>query len=163
VLQCVCNHLRFISVNYIIILNTVIGHKYSSPSILCYIFRIKPLFLGRRGRDSMVVAFTTTYAISAYHHWCCEFESRSGRGVQHYVIKFVSDLRQVGVFSGYSRVRVMVFNATFNNISVKSWQSVLLVEETGVPWENTNLSQVTNRDVLYALLYQLSYLKSLYN
>ena len=25
----------------------------------------------------------------------------------------------------------MVFNATFNNISVMSWQSVLLVEETG--------------------------------
>jgi len=24
----------------------------------------------------------------------------------------------------------MVFNATFNNIAVKSWQSVLLVEET---------------------------------
>jgi hypothetical protein len=23
---------------------------------------------GRRGRDHMVVAFTTTYAISAYHH-----------------------------------------------------------------------------------------------
>jgi len=32
--------------------------------------------------------------------------------------------------------RVMVFNATFNNISVISWQSVLLVEETGVPREN---------------------------
>jgi hypothetical protein len=31
------------------------------------------------------------------------------------------------------RVKVMVFNATFNNISVISWQSVLLVEETGVP------------------------------
>jgi hypothetical protein len=30
----------------------------------------------------------------------------------------------------------MVFNATFNNISVISWRSVLLVEETGVPWEN---------------------------
>jgi len=30
----------------------------------------------------MVVRCTTTYAISAYHHWCCEFESRSGRGVQ---------------------------------------------------------------------------------
>jgi hypothetical protein len=28
-----------------------------------------------------VVGFTTTYAISAYHHWCCEFESWSGRGV----------------------------------------------------------------------------------
>ena len=37
----------------------------------------------------MVVGFTTTYAISAYHHWCCEFKSRSGRGIQHYMIKFV--------------------------------------------------------------------------
>ena len=44
----------------------------------------------RRSRDRMVVGFTTTYATSAYHHWCCEFESRSGRGVQHYVIKFVN-------------------------------------------------------------------------
>jgi hypothetical protein len=34
------------------------------------------------------------------------------------------------------RVRVMVFNATFNNISVISWRAVLLVEETGVPREN---------------------------
>ena len=39
------------------------------------------------------------YAISAYHH--CKFKSRSGRGVQRYVIKFVSDLRQV---SGFLRV-----------------------------------------------------------
>jgi hypothetical protein len=30
----------------------------------------------------------------------------------------------------------MVFNATFNNISVISWRSVLLVEETGVPGDN---------------------------
>ena len=30
----------------------------------------------------------------------------------------------------------MVFNATFNNISVISWRSVLVVEETGVPGEN---------------------------
>jgi len=29
-----------------------------------------------------------------------------------------------------------VFNATFNNILVISWQSVLLVEETGAPGEN---------------------------
>ena len=47
---------------------------------------------GRRGRDCMVIGFNTTYAISAYHHRCWEFESRSGRGVQHYVIKFVTDL-----------------------------------------------------------------------
>jgi len=52
----------------------------------------------------MVVEFTTTYAISAYHHWCCEFASRSGWGVQHYVMKFVSDLRQ-----SYSFLRVLCF------------------------------------------------------
>jgi len=34
------------------------------------------------------------------------------------------------------RVRVIVFNATFNNISVISWQSVLLVQETVVTGEN---------------------------
>jgi hypothetical protein len=38
----------------------------------------------------------------------------------------------------------MVFNATFNNISVISWQQVLLVEET------TDLSQVT--DKLYHII-----------
>ena len=31
----------------------------------------------------------------------------------------------------------MVLNATFNNISIISWRSVLLVEETGVPGENS--------------------------
>jgi hypothetical protein len=30
------------------------------------------------------------------------------------------------------RVRVMVFNATFNNISVISWRSVLLMEVNGI-------------------------------
>jgi hypothetical protein len=38
----------------------------------------------------------------------------------------------------------MVFNATFNNISVISWRSVLLVEET------TELPQVT--DKLYHIM-----------
>jgi hypothetical protein len=45
-------------------------------------------------------------------------------------------------------IRVMVFNATFNNISVISWWSVLLVEET------TDLSQVTNK-LHYIMLYQV--------
>ena len=30
----------------------------------------------------------------------------------------------------------MEYNATVNNISVISWRSVLLVEETGVPGQN---------------------------
>jgi hypothetical protein len=33
-------------------------------------------------------------------------------------------------------ITVIVLNATFNNIPVISWRSVLLVEETGVPGEN---------------------------
>jgi hypothetical protein len=35
-----------------------------------------------------------------------------------------------------AKIRVIVFNAIFNNISVLSWQSVLLKKETGVPGEN---------------------------
>ena len=41
-------------------------------------------------------------------------------------------------------VRVMVFNVTFNNISV------ILVEETGVPEKTINLSQIT--DKLYHIM-----------
>jgi len=57
---------------------------------------------GRRGRtrDRMVVGCTINYAISAYHHYSCEFESHSGEvySIKHYVIKFTSHLRQVGGF-----------------------------------------------------------------
>ena len=41
--------------------------------------------------------------------------------------------------------RVMVFNATFNNISVRSWWSVLLVEETVVPGENQTVAKITDK------------------
>ena len=42
----------------------------------------------------------------------------------------------ISPYMNYRGVRIMVFNATFNNILVISWQLVLLVEETGVPREN---------------------------
>jgi hypothetical protein len=38
-------------------------------------------------------------------------------------------------------IRVMMFNATFNNISIMSWQSLLLVEAYS---ETTDLPQVTD-------------------
>ena len=57
--------------------------------------------------------------------------------------KYKSDEKQalwnfyrMGVFIWIYLVRVIVFNATFNNISAISWRSVLLVEETGVSGEN---------------------------
>ena len=37
---------------------------------------------------------------------------------------------------GFLLIGFMVLNATFNNISVISWRSVLLVEETGGSGEN---------------------------
>jgi hypothetical protein len=37
---------------------------------------------------------------------------------------------------GLGLVWFMVLNITFNNISIILWQSVLLVEEFGVPGEN---------------------------
>ena len=48
---------------------------------------------------------------------------------------------------------VMVFNATFNNISVIWLRSVLLVEETAVLEKTTNLAQIT--DKLYHIILQL--------
>ena len=45
----------------------------------------------------------------------------------------------------------MVFNATFNNISVISWWSVLLVEETGVPGEN-HVADKLDHIMLYKVL-----------
>ena len=48
----------------------------------------------------------------------------------------------------------MVLYATFNNISVISWWSVLLVEEIGVPRKNPNLSQVTDK-LYYIMMYRI--------
>jgi hypothetical protein len=42
-------------------------------------------------------------------------------------------------------IGLVVFNATFNNISVISWSSVLLVEETEDPEKTTDMLQVTDK------------------
>jgi len=49
-------------------------------------------------------------------------------------------------------VGLLCLNTSFNNSSVISWQSVLLVEKTGVLWEN--LQQVTDK-LDHIILYQV--------
>jgi hypothetical protein len=46
-----------------------------------FVFMLSLVYFYFFGRDRMVVGFTTTYAISAFHHWSCEFESLWWRGV----------------------------------------------------------------------------------
>ena len=66
------------------------GDNYTSA--LNYGFLNSYHFQGdRSGRDPVVVGLITTYAISAYHHYRCEFATRLAS-----CAKFVSDLRQVG-------------------------------------------------------------------
>ena len=48
----------------------------------------------------------------------------------------------------------MVFDATCNNSSILSWQSVLLVEESEYPEETTELSQVTDK------LYHMNWIRA---
>jgi hypothetical protein len=52
-----------------------------------------------------------------------------------YMIRRGRDRMVVGFTTKTHRFK---FNATFNSISVISWQSVLLVEETGIPRETTD-------------------------
>ena len=56
-------------------------------SLLTIFAEIYVFTRGRRGRDHMVVGFTSTYAIGAYY---CSGEVYS---IQHNVIKFISNLR----------------------------------------------------------------------
>ena len=57
-------------------------------------------FRGRYGRDHMVVILTSTCAISAITTKVVSLNPIYGEvySIQHYVIKFVSDLQQVGGF-----------------------------------------------------------------
>jgi len=98
---------------------------------ILYIYKLKHSFYlrGRRGRDQMVVGFTTlsvqsvpitTYVVSS--------NTVHGKvySIQHYMIKFVSDLRQVGGF-----LRVLWFPPPIKLVTGR-WFSL------GTPVSSTN-------------------------
>jgi hypothetical protein len=89
------------------------------------------------GHDRMVAWFTTTYVISDYHHWRCEFKSHTHSSILLTLIFF-------------GLVWFMVLNATFNNISVISWRSVLLVEQKIS--KLTKLKNVSKHRTIMALI-----------
>jgi len=63
-----------------ILSNTGFHYNTDSYNILSY-------YTGdHRGRDCMVVGFIATCAIFAYHHYSCEFESHSWRGVLYNIM-----------------------------------------------------------------------------
>jgi hypothetical protein len=51
-----------------------------SLSLVYHFPELSQDYWGRRGRDHMVVGFTTIWVISAHHHKSCEFELCSWRG-----------------------------------------------------------------------------------
>ena len=95
--------------------------------ILClllsgYMYMYVSSMEGPSCHDLMVVGSIISYAISAYLHLHCEFESRPGEMYSiHHVINFVSNLRQVGDF-----LRVFSTNKTECNDITKILLKVTL-------------------------------------
>jgi hypothetical protein len=52
------------------------------------------------------------------------------------MVHIINYANEISNMNAIDVVCLMVFNVTFNNISVISWWSVLLVEETEGPGEN---------------------------
>jgi len=71
-----------------------------------------------------------------YYPWKTETVLRINNNIDTCWLLIYFTICPITVLELKVRVRVMVFNTTFNNISVISGQSLLLVEETGVPVEN---------------------------
>ena len=111
--------------------------------------------------NDVVIEYLTIYTLklicifsSFINCSCCYFKSR-------WVLKdiFIQPLITCGLFKiyfdivycqlstriGFGLGWFMVFNAAFNNISVISWMSVLLMEETIVLKENHRPVEVTDK------------------
>ena len=87
------------SINFFLSHTVILSISESNSTFyyLFYSFHIGQLYRKLWGHHRMVVGFTTTCAISAYHHWGCELESRSWQDVLDTTLcdkSFVSNFRQ---------------------------------------------------------------------
>jgi hypothetical protein len=95
-------------------------------------FIITQEFKTRVSLVMLVYSLTNTNSFYNYPRWQSELLSRCDTGATVVVYKYylLPELHHILV-----RFMFMMFNATFNNISVISWRLVLLVKKTGVSWE----------------------------
>ena len=52
-------------------------YQMAEKSLILYFWQCEILLRDHHGHDRMVIGLMTTYAICAYHHWSCEFETHS--------------------------------------------------------------------------------------
>ena len=92
---------------------------------------------------------------TSYYNWHCKLILNQEDNTQKY--RIVKNMKKLHSF--FLLVCLMVFNATFNNISVMSWRSVLLVKETRGPGENhrpvTSQWQTLSHDVVHLFCFVL--------
>jgi hypothetical protein len=101
------SHSSIISVYFYILLNI-----FSSRIYMIYL--LQDILLKNH---KIMLSYLVIKLYSAKAHVCCHI------------------LLPLEMYEALDRVRIRVFNVTFNNITVISWLSVLMVEETGVPGE----------------------------
>jgi hypothetical protein len=64
------------------------------------------------------------------------YNRRKTNNINCHVTANLNVTPMTSVYLSMCVVMLILFNATFNTISVKTWRSVLLVEETGISEEN---------------------------
>ena len=101
----------------------------SLPSILANCCRIN-VCLSCGIFCMLQIYFITANTSSEFHFSGCCLDQRESSCRR--VLSSVNDQVKDYYTGGYG----MVLNATFNNIAVISWRSVILVEEIGIPGEN---------------------------
>ena len=113
-----------------------------SQMIVCPLLAIVSSFLRLTGSDN-------PFGILNLFLIKCEYKNNQKL---KFVSSYLKDIRsRINMFNCYSiqcialRVIVMLFNATFSNMSVISWWSALLMQETRIPRKSTDRSQVTDK------------------